>query len=43
MKNINVRLPDDLHAQLVQAAQEDTRSLNGEIIHLLRLALKRRS
>ncbi|WP_131745850.1 Arc family DNA-binding protein [Frankia sp. Cppng1_Ct_nod] len=43
MKNLNVRLPDDLHARLVEAAKEDTRSLNSEIIHLLREALERRS
>ncbi len=43
MKNLSVRLPDDLHAQLVEAAKGDDRSLNSEIIHLLRRALERRS
>jgi len=43
MKHVNLRLPDDLHALIVQAAQHDTRSLNGEIIYLLRWALERRT
>jgi len=43
MKNLNVRLPDGLHALLVQAAHDDTRSLNGEIVYLLRWALERRT
>lgn len=43
MKHISLRLPDDLHALVVEAAQQDTRSLNGEIIHLLRLALERQT
>jgi predicted HicB family RNase H-like nuclease len=43
MKHVNLRLPDDLHALLVAAAKDDTRSLNSEIIHLLRRALERRS
>jgi predicted HicB family RNase H-like nuclease len=43
MKNITLRLPDDLHALVVAAADQDERSLNGEIIWLLRQALERRS
>ena len=39
---MNLRLPDDLHAQLAEAAKADTRSLNSEIVHLLRRALERR-
>jgi hypothetical protein len=39
MKNINVRLEDELHAQLKEAAGEDSRSLNGEIITLLKSGL----
>lgn len=37
-----VRLPDDLHADLKTAATEDDRSLNGEIVWLLRQALTAR-
>jgi hypothetical protein len=43
MPKLNVRLPDDLHAALTDAAAEDERSLNGEILWLLRDALERRS
>ena len=42
MKHVNLRLPDDLHALLVEAAKTDDRSLNSEIIHLLRQALDNR-
>jgi predicted HicB family RNase H-like nuclease len=35
MKHINLRVPDDLHARLVAAAERDRRSLNGEILWLL--------
>lgn len=38
-----VRLPDDLHAELVNVADEDTRSLNNEILVLLREALDARA
>lgn len=34
-----VRLPSDLHAQLVELARREDRSLNGQIVHLLRRAL----
>ena len=41
MKNLNVRLPDKLHARLQMAALDDNRSLNGEILTLLSDALRR--
>jgi predicted HicB family RNase H-like nuclease len=42
MKNLNVRLPDELHALLQMAALDDNRSLNREIITLLSGALRQR-
>jgi len=42
IKKLGMRLPDDLHAELVRAAKEDRRSLHGEIIHLLYEQLKKR-
>lgn len=33
---LNVRLPADLHAELRRIAGRETRSLNAQIIHLLR-------
>ena len=41
-KNVNLRLDDDLHAQVKQASEDDERSLNGEIAWLLRTALEDR-
>ncbi|MFE9312152.1 Arc family DNA-binding protein [Streptomyces sp. NPDC088353] len=38
-KRISLRLPTDLHAQLVEQARSDRRSLNSEIVHLLEVAL----
>jgi len=35
MKNLNVRLPDDLHGRLRAAAERERRSLNAEILHRL--------
>ena len=35
MKNVNVRLDDNLHARLVAAAERDRRSLQQQIIWLL--------
>jgi len=43
MKNLNVRLSEDLHARLKSAAAEDTRSLNGEIVKLLEYGLELRA
>ena len=31
-----LRLPPDLHAALVEFAKHQTRSLNGQIVHMLR-------
>lgn len=41
-KKLTLRLPKDLHDRLIRAANEDTRSLNGEVIALLRAALAQR-
>ena len=35
MKQINVRLPDDVHAALVALAEAERRSLNNMIIALI--------
>jgi len=35
MKQLNVRLPDELHAVLRALAEAEHRSLNAEIVHLL--------
>ena len=37
-----LRLPDDLHAQLVALAQEERRSLNSEIVVLLERSVGKR-
>jgi len=34
-------MPDDLKASLQEAAKENERSLNGEIVHRLRASLTR--
>lgn len=39
---MNLRLPSELHEALKRAASEDDRSLNSQIIHLLRRALDAR-
>jgi len=41
-KKITIRMPDDIHAALVKAAKDDARSLNAEILILLRTALASR-
>lgn len=38
--SINFRLPRELHADLVQAAGDGGRSLNSEMVRLLRSALE---
>ena len=39
MKNINIRFDDETHARLKAAAERDGRSLNGELLQLLKFAL----
>lgn len=41
-KKITIRMPDDIHAALIKAAKDDARSLNAEILVLLRAALAAR-
>lgn len=41
-KKVTIRIPDELHQELVKLSEQDTRSLNGEIIALLREAIARR-
>ena len=38
-KKLTLRIPDELHAALVKAAKDDARSLNAQILVLLRAAL----
>jgi len=40
--NLNLRLPPDVHARVKEAAAKETRSLNGQIVQMLRDALKLR-
>jgi predicted HicB family RNase H-like nuclease len=35
MIRFSLRVPDDLHAWLVEQAEREHRSLNAEIVHLL--------
>lgn len=42
-KKITIRIPAELHEKLIKAAEQDTRSLNGEIIALLREAIAGRA
>lgn len=42
-KKLTIRIPDELHRQLTKSAKTDTRSLNAEIIVLLREALSARA
>ncbi|MFB4300317.1 Arc family DNA-binding protein [Actinomadura sp. NTSP31] len=39
MVRISLRLPETLHARLVEQASADRRSLNSEILHLLEAVL----
>lgn len=41
-KKITIRVPADLHQEIVEFSEIDTRSLNGEIIALLREAIAAR-
>jgi predicted HicB family RNase H-like nuclease len=38
-KRITVRLPAELHERLAVQAKRERRSVNGEIVHLLEVAL----
>ena len=42
IKQMGLRLPEGIHAQIAQLAAEDLRSLHGEIMMLLREAIERR-
>ncbi len=37
--SLNVRMPTDMHATIKAQATAEDRSLNGQIVHLLRYAL----
>ena len=41
-KNINIRLPDELHALIKATAAEDRRSVNSQIIALVEAGLAAR-
>lgn len=41
-KKVTIRIPATLHQQLVTLAQDDARSLNAEILTLLREAMQAR-
>ena len=40
MKQLYLRLPDELHEQLVKLAERERRSLNAQIIYLLEHAVR---
>jgi hypothetical protein len=40
MIRLNLRLPDDLHAELVEWARREERSLHAQILYLLRQAVE---
>lgn len=42
-KRITLRLPEEIHEQVAQAAKDDRRSLNAEIVRLLEEALANRA
>lgn len=39
MKRFALRTPDELHEKVAARAEQDGRSINNEILHLLRAAL----
>lgn len=39
IKHVGLRVPDDLHAKLKDLAEYEGRSINGEIIYLIRQAI----
>ena len=42
-KKITIRLPEEVHTRLADLAKADTRSLNAEIVVLLREAIAARA
>lgn len=40
MKNVNVRIPDELHARIQRASERERRSLNAEILWLIERGLE---
>lgn len=42
MKNVNIRFPDDLHERIKAESEADDRSLNAEVLALLKEALRAR-
>lgn len=43
MKQLTLRLSDDLHAKLKALAEHEHRSLHGEVLHLIEQAVRKRS
>lgn len=41
-KKLTIRIPEELHEKLTHLAQKDTRSLNAELIVLLKEAVEQR-
>lgn len=41
-KKLTIRIPTDLHEQIIQLSKDDSRSLNAEILVLLREAVRSR-
>lgn len=39
MKHVNLRLEDDLHAQIKERAGQEDRSLQQQLVYLLKLGL----
>ena len=39
IKHVGLRVPDDLHTKLKELAEYEGRSINGEIIYLVRQAV----
>ncbi|WP_189236746.1 FitA-like ribbon-helix-helix domain-containing protein [Planomonospora parontospora] len=39
MKQITLRLPDDLHAQLKELAKHEHRSLHAQVLHIVQQAV----
>lgn len=41
MKKITLRVPDDLHKQLVEAAEKNQRSMHGQIVWIIKKSLNK--